>query len=139
MRFWRKPLFNYFYGCPSGDDLTNITYEKGKDLKKMWLTIGSQKYPDLPYTSTNMAYYYLHDAIPYNTIESPDAYISSQFITLFNLQRCNYMKGMMGCGIDTFNKSMTLSLEFASVRPDYIHTILENEMIIELNLSLIHI
>ena len=135
-RVWKKPDFNFFYGCPSGDDLINISYRKAVDFKKMWLTIGSQKYPDLPYTSSNMAYYYLNDAIPSNAIESPDAYISSQFITLFNLERCNYMKNMMGCGLDTFNKAMTLSLEFindVSRRPDFVHTVLENEMVIEIN------
>ena len=99
-RFWKKTHFIFFYGIPSSVDLNNINYRKSLDLKKLWLTIGSQKYPDLPYTSTNMAYYYLNDAIPSNAIESPDHYISSQFITLFNLERCNYMKDMMGCGID---------------------------------------
>ena len=101
----------------------------------MWLTIGSQKYPDLPYTSSNMAYYYLNDAIPSNAIESADSYISSQFITLFNLERCNYMKNMVGCGLDTFNKAMTLSLEFAldATKPQFVHTVLENEMLIEIS------
>jgi len=56
LRFWKKPYFNLFFGCPSGNDLVNVNYRKTLDFKKIWLTIGSQKYPDLPYTSSNMAY-----------------------------------------------------------------------------------
>ena len=130
-----ETTLSFFYGIPCGLDLNNINCRTSLDFKTMWFTIGSQKYPDLPYTSTNMGSYHLNDAIPSNAIETPYHYISSQCIALFNLERCNHMKDMMGCGVDTFNKSMTLSLEFAvdNTTPQYVHTILENEIIIEIN------
>ncbi len=45
------------------------------------------------------------------------------------------MKNMMGCGLDTFNKAMTLSLEcpLDATKPQFVHTVLENEMIIEIS------
>lgn len=102
-----------------------------KNVAYNWIT----KIFQLSYTCSNMPYYDLNDSIPNNAIESPNASISSQFITLFNLERCTYMKSMMGCGLDTFNKAMVFSLECWTndTKQEYVHTDVENEMIIEIS------